>query len=256
VFSLRYTSLPRDRIEAAAKNRSLPRSTRPTSNEGSAALDVGKLILQAPPKWEGADRMGTLAHRAFAALYDLFMGFCDRLGLRRLRREVAAEAEGLVLEVAAGTGLNLPHYQAARRVVATDPEAAMLARARQRVEKAPRPVRLIAADAQALPFPDHTFDTVVATLAFCTIPEPEAAFRELRRVLKPGGKLHLLEHVRAPWRPLARLQDWLTPLWRRAAGGCCLNREPLATAHRCGFGVAGIRRSLGGIVVRATLIPR
>src|SRR5687768_5749374 len=120
----------------------------------------------------------------FARLYDPLMAPIELLGMRRRRRDLVADAAGLVLEVGAGTGLNLPHYRSAARVIATDPEPAMLWRARPRAAAARVPVYLVAADAQALPFPAGTFDTVVATCVFCTIPDPEAAFREVRRVLK------------------------------------------------------------------------
>src|SRR5687768_3750071 len=110
----------------------------------------------------------------FSRYYDTAMLPIELLGFRRTRREIVGDAAGWVLEVGAGTGLNLPHYRQARQVVATDPDAAMLRRARRRAAGAHVPVELLVADAQALPFPDDRFDTVVATCVFCTVPDPGA----------------------------------------------------------------------------------
>lgn len=189
----------------------------------------------------------------FARLYDPLLAPVERLGLRRTRATLVGDAPGRVLEVGAGTGLNLPHYRAAKEVIATDLDPAMLRQARSRATAAGVPVRLIVADAQALPFRDSSFDTVVATCVFCTVPDPDLGFRELRRVLKAGGELRLLEHVRAPASWAARLQDRLTPGWRRIAGGCCLNRPTLETAQQAGFHVADLERRFGGVLVRARL---
>src|SRR5688572_5149007 len=156
-----------------------------------------------------------MRHPCFARLYDLLLAPWEWLGLRRRRGEVVGDAEGLVLEVGAGTGLNLPHYRQARRVVATDADPAMLRHAERRAGMAQCRVTLALADAAALPFRDDAFDVVVATCVFCSVPDPPAAFRELRRVLKPEGELRILEHVRAPSPTLARLQDAATPFWSR-----------------------------------------
>jgi ubiquinone/menaquinone biosynthesis C-methylase UbiE len=118
-------------------------------------------------------------------LYDAVLAPFEWLGLRRLRRAVVAAAEGRVLEIGAGTGRNLPLYRRAEILIATDPDAAMLARARRCAAQACCPVLLVVADAQALPFRDAAFDTAVATLVFCSVPDPAAGFAETRRVLKP-----------------------------------------------------------------------
>ncbi|MGV3723447.1 MAG: class I SAM-dependent methyltransferase [Actinomycetota bacterium] len=189
----------------------------------------------------------------FVRLYDPLMAPLEWLVMRRTRRSVVSDAEGLVLEIGAGTGLNLPHYRRARRVVAFDADPAMLRQGSLRARQAAVPVNLVVADAQSLPFPDGVFDTVVATCVLCTIPDPEAAFREIRRVLKPAGEVRLLEHVRAPSPRVARLQDRLTPLWSRIAGGCRLNRKTLESARRAGFTVELIRARFGGVVLHARL---
>lgn len=189
----------------------------------------------------------------FARLYDPLMAPIELLSMRRARRALVADAPGRVLEIGAGTGLNLPHYRSAVSVVATEPDEEMLRRARGRVAAAAVPIRLVLAGAEALPFADASFDTVVATCVFCTVPDPEQGFREIRRVLKPGGELRLLEHVRASSPAIARLQDRATPAWSRIAGGCRLNRPTLKTALRAGFRVERVESRFGGLVVRAWL---
>lgn len=189
----------------------------------------------------------------FARLYDVAIAPCEWLGLRRLRRRIVGSAEGLVLEVGAGTGLNLPHYRQARSVIATDPDFAMLGRARRRTASARVPVWFVAAAVEALPFPDAVFDTVISTCVFCTVADPAAGFAELRRVLKPGGELRLLEHVRAPLRAAAVLQDLATPVWMRIAGGCRLNRPTMETARKAGLELAAQQASFGGVLLQARL---
>jgi ubiquinone/menaquinone biosynthesis C-methylase UbiE len=189
----------------------------------------------------------------FARLYDPLMAPIELLSLRRARRQLVADVAGLVLEIGAGTGLNFPHYRDAEQVIAIEPEAEMLRRARIRARHAEVPVRLVLADARRLPFPDGIFDAVIGTCVFCTIPDPALAFAELYRVLKPGGEVRILEHVRAASSRVAHLQDHLTPAWSRVAGGCCLNRPTLATARQAGFipEIEGTR--FGGVVVRGRL---
>lgn len=194
-----------------------------------------------------------LHREQFARRYDWLMGPVERFGLSRLRRELVAEMTGKVLEIGAGTGLNLPHYRNADRVVATDPDPAMLRRALARAVRAGCPVECVLADAAVLPFADGSFDGAVATCCFCTIPDPEAAFRELARVLKPGAPLRLFEHVRSPVPWIGRLQDRLTPAWSRVAGGCHLNRETLRTAREAGFELQTLHASFAGVVLRCVL---
>ena len=178
--------------------------------------------------------------RTFAALYDICTAPCEAMGLRRMRRHLLSAARGRVLEVGAGTGANLPLYPATTHVIATEYDENMTRQARKRLYKASASVRLVLADAQALPFDDATFDTVVGTLVFCTIAEPLLALGEVRRVLRPGGRLLLLEHVR--WEnAFGRLQDGMTPLWRRLAHGCHLDRRTLETVRMAGFEVEGVR---------------
>lgn len=170
----------------------------------------------------------------FAAAYDTLLWPLERLWLGALRAKVLAPACGRVLEIGIGTGLNLPHYMPRLDLVGIDPDASMLGRVRRRAARLSPTVRWCQARAEALPFKDASFDTVVGTLVFCTISDPPQAFREVLRVLRPDGCIALLEHVRSPQPPVASLQDRLTPVWKRLCGGCHLNRETLAIASTAG----------------------
>ena len=175
-----------------------------------------------------------------AALYDTMMAPLERGGFQNIRKQLLRQARGKVLEIGAGTGINFPYYTEAEHVIAVDPDPFMVARSLPRATHAAVPIAVILARAEALPFPDHTFDTVVGTLVFCTIPDPRQALCELQRISTPAGKALFFEHVRVH-RPLAgRLQKWLTPVWKRIAGGCHLNRDTLALITQAGFDVTCI----------------
>jgi SAM-dependent methyltransferase len=178
----------------------------------------------ANPKIEAVDsRMG-------AALYNPFLWFGEKRGMAALRRNLLAEARGTVLEIGAGTGLNLPHYPAdLDQLVLAEPGARIgghidLGRGPTGV-----PARLEQAPAEELPFPDSTFDTVVSTLVLCTVTDPERAVAEVARVLRPGGRLLFLEHVRAEsgWRQTMQRRS-VRP-WASFADGCRCDRETLGT---------------------------
>src|SRR3990170_4366186 len=134
-----------------------------------------------------------------APFYDLEQAFGERLFFGRLRHELWAmmPEDARVLEIGVGTGVNMPHYPRDARVSAIDVSDRMLGRARKRAERLGVPVELAQMDAQHLDFPDASFDAVVATFVFCSVPDPVAGVREVRRVLRSGGKLLLLEHVRS-----------------------------------------------------------
>jgi SAM-dependent methyltransferase len=170
-----------------------------------------------------------LYSRLFAALYDLSFRRGERAGMAERRAALLAGAKGRVLEIGAGTGLNLPFYPAAAELVLTEPEAPMARRLERRVAARRPDAAVVIAGAEELPFDDASFDVVVSTLVLCTVPEPQPAAAEAARVLKPGGKLLFIEHVRAPAARLARLQDRLDPLWRHVGNGCHCNRDTLAT---------------------------
>jgi ubiquinone/menaquinone biosynthesis C-methylase UbiE len=153
-----------------------------------------------------------------------------------------------VLELGVGTGLNLPLYPPeVGEVTGIDPDESMLRQAGRRADRAAVPVRLVPAPAEELPFEAAGFDAVVVTLALCTIPEPGIALREARRVLKPGGEFRALEHVRVEG--IGRLQEVATPVWKRVAGGCHLDRDTLDRVRAAGFEVRRVDRRLGGLLL-------
>lgn len=142
-----------------------------------------------------------------------------------LRARVAADLDGEVLEVGFGSGRNVPHYPSAvKRVLAVDPAEVGRKIARRRLAASPVPVEFVGLDGENLPLADESVDHVLTTWTLCTIPDVVRALAEMRRVLRPGGALHFLEHGRAPDPAVARWQDRLTPIQRRVAGGCHLNR--------------------------------
>jgi len=162
-------------------------------------------------------------------LYDAGMRVLNRLGLSRWRRSLVSE--GPVLEVGCGTGLNLPLYPTDAWVVGLDPDPNLLRAARHRAPEA----LLVQGRAEALPFRDGAFDTVVSSLVFCSVEDPAAGLREVARVLRPGGRLRMLEHVR----PRGRLAGWLShrmqPAWTRVAGGCRPDRDTVGAVQAAGF---------------------
>jgi ubiquinone/menaquinone biosynthesis C-methylase UbiE len=166
--------------------------------------------------------LGFYERRILPRLIDLGMRHKQLAGLRG---RVVAEARGQVLEVGIGSGRNLPFYRRdVERVLGVDPSEELLAMARPRTAWTHFPVQLRQAAAEDLPLDDRAIDTVVMTWTLCSVAEPTRVLAEIRRVLRPGGSLLFVEHGRAPEPRLQRWQDRLTPLWRRVAGGCHLNR--------------------------------
>ena len=165
--------------------------------------------------------------RLSAVLYDPFFWLAERAGLAARRRALVQQASGRVLEIGAGTGLNLRHYADDAELVLSEPDAAMADRLRRRVAERRRPATVVLAPAEALPFADGEFDTVVSTLVLCTVPDQAAALREIRRVLRPGGQLLFMEHIRSESPRWARWQDRLNTPWRAFAEGCNCNRPTL-----------------------------
>ena len=180
--------------------------------------------------------------RIFAAGYDRFLAAAERRGLTEVRRRVVGQATGRVLEIGAGTGLNLAHYgPGAVELVLTEPEAPMASRLRRKLSSSGRTAEVVVAPGERLPFPDQSFDAAVSTLVLCTVPEPLAALAELRRVLRPGAPLLFAEHVRADEPGLAAWQDRLHPLWVRFGHGCHCNRDTLSAITQAGFRVQEVR---------------
>ena len=153
--------------------------------------------------------------RVFAAVYDRMLAGAEDAGLRQRRHDLLAKARGRVLEIGAGTGLNLAHYpDAVEEIVFTEPEEPMARRLTRKLTETGRRGEVIAAPAERLPFEDDSFDTVVCTLVLCTVTDPRRALSEIARVLRPGGQFLFLEHVRADDPKLARWQDRLARPWR------------------------------------------
>jgi ubiquinone/menaquinone biosynthesis C-methylase UbiE len=195
--------------------------------------------------------------RIFATLYDPFAWLGEVAGMRRTRQRLLARARGRVLELGCGTGANFKLYTPpVAEVVATEPDRHMRARALTRAPQATLPVQIQDADAQALPFGDTSFDTVVGTLVFCTIPDPALALSEARRVLKPGCQILLLEHVRGPGRLKGAFQDAITPVWKRVAGDCHPNRDTLAYVEAAGFDVQEVYRHRGPMTFLSIIARR
>lgn len=178
--------------------------------------------------------MGFYERRILPRLLDFAMSNRE---LRPYRERVVSAAAGEIVEIGVGSGPNLPLYDPARArsVAALDPSPPLLAMALRRREEALVPVELVEASAEALPFAAGKFDTAVVTWALCTIGDPQRALAELRRVLKPGGRLLFVEHGRAPDPGVARWQARLTPLWRRCSGGCHLDRPVEELVQGAGF---------------------
>lgn len=204
-----------------------------------------------PHKWKpkAGVTSAQLGRKLLAWLYDVIMGRAERGALGRWRESVVAQSSGRVIEIGAGSGLNFAHYAAGVWLVATDPDAAMLARAAARARDAAAAIHIVAADAEALPFRDGAFGDGVVGLAMCTIPHPHRALGELVRAIAPGGHVRLLEHVRVDASVVGGFQDLLTPLWRRIAGGCRLNQRTQEIVAHNGFVIEAVRSHLGGIVV-------
>ena len=180
--------------------------------------------------------------RIFAGIYDRVMAKTELAGLGAHRESLLAEASGDVLEIGAGTGTNLLYYgSAVRTLTFTEPEKPMVRRLQRRILERRPDAKLLRAPAEDLPFEDDSFDTVVATLVLCTVDDQPRALRELRRVLRPGGRLLFIEHVRSDDQRLARLQDRMMPINLRLAHGCHCNRPTLEGIRHAGFEVTELQ---------------
>jgi ubiquinone/menaquinone biosynthesis C-methylase UbiE len=181
--------------------------------------------------------------------YDKQIAFFEKVWFGGGREWLGARAQGRVLEVAIGTGLNLPHYPPDATITGIELSQKMLAIAKQRAADLGRDVDLHTGDAKALPFPDQEFDTVVCALSLCTIPDPATAIGEMRRVLVPGGRLLLLDHIASTWPPVRAVQWLLERVTIRAAGEHFTRRQrPLVEA--AGFELVEAERLKAGSIER------
>jgi len=185
-------------------------------------------------------------------LYDAICAAFEAFGLARWRRWLVAGARGRVLDLGCGTGRNLPLLPPGSVAIGLDPSWSSLQRARRRAPGVP----LVAGSAEALPFRDACFDTVLSGLVFCSVPDARRGLLEARRVLAPRGRLRMLEHVRStePWK--ARLQDWLQPAWTRVSGGCHPNRDTERAVEASGFDIEADGRRAHGNLRRFAAAPR
>ena len=183
----------------------------------------------------------SLYGRLVARLYDRCLTRVEAGGLTAMRRELVAQASGRVLEIGAGTGLNLALYPpSTRELLLTEPDHAMADRLETRRRSHERATEVLRSPAEALPLDDASVDVVVSTLVLCSVDDVGQALAEVRRVLRPAGRLLLIEHVRAEDPRLARWQDRLNPLQRLLARGCNLNRPTAALLERSGFAIDGL----------------
>lgn len=186
--------------------------------------------------------------RLMAAVYDPWMRRVERDCLSAWRSELLDGLSGAVLEVGAGTGANLPHYpETLTQLVLAEPDRHMRRILKRQSLRYALPTEIADASAAELPYPDGAFDAVVATLVFCSVPDPQRALAEIRRILKPDGRLVFLEHVAAEGNPPRLfLQRMCQPAWRRLAGNCHLTRETHRTIEEAGFEfISFVRESLG-----------
>lgn len=189
--------------------------------------------------------MGIWSDQVVPRATDLLLGTDE---VRRLRGEAVAGLDGNVVEIGFGSGLNLPLYPpAVRKVLVVEPAAVARRLAAERIRSAAAPVEIVGTDAQELALETSSVDGALSTFTLCTIPDPARALRELLRVLKPGGRLHFLEHGLSPVAAIARWQRRLTPLQQRMAAGCHLDRPIGELVGEVGFSLQELRNDeLGG----------
>lgn len=164
---------------------------------------------------------------------------CGNRVVERQRAKIVPQAEGRILEIGMGSGLNIPHYDPARveLVWGLEPSAGMRRKAQRNLARAPFEVRWLDLPGEEIPLEDSSVDTVVLTYTLCTIPDWRRALEQMRRVLRPGGRLLFCEHGRAPDAAVRRTQNFLNPVWKRIGGGCNLNRPVPDLITATGFGI-------------------
>ncbi len=188
-------------------------------------------------------------------LYDLAFYPFEIWRLAKIRKQIVRSVPGpKILEIGIGTGLNLRHYPERIHITGIEPFYDKLSYSRAK-HPALKNISYVQSDAEELPFGCEVFDGIVGTLVFCTIPDPVQAFREMKRVIKPGGYIRILEHVRIPHPLWGKLQDWLTPVWKPVSGGCHLNRETSQIAGKAGLSVKKADSYLGGAILDVIIYP-
>lgn len=170
----------------------------------------------------------------FTTYYDRLMRPLETKSFSRIRRDLLKKATGEVLEIGSGTGINFQYYTEGQ-VTALEPSDHMREQSLIRAKQSRVPITLVSGSAENLPFADDTFDTVVGTLVLCSVENPQKSISEIKRVLKPAGRVLLFEHVRLNGSPLGSLQDLFTPVWKKMCDGCHLNRDTAAYLHAEGI---------------------
>jgi ubiquinone/menaquinone biosynthesis C-methylase UbiE len=197
--------------------------------------------------------------RVMARIYDPFVWLGETAGMRSRRRAAISDAHGRVVEIGAGTGLNIGLYpDGITELILTEPDEAMRRRLALRLRRTERVATIVDAPAERLPLADASVDTVVSTLVLCTVGDPQGTLTEIARVLRPGGQLLFVEHVRSNSRALGALQDLLFRPWRAFAGGCCSNRETVELIRAAGFDVVAREDVWRGMpaIVRPLVVGR
>jgi len=183
------------------------------------------------------------------SFYDILMSPLEKRRFQEIRKQLVGKAKGDVLEIGSGTGLNFPYYGHAQSVMAVEPSALLREKSMERVKESRIPIEVQEGTAEQLPFPSNHFDTVVVTLVLCSVSNLDQALAEIHRVCKPNGSILLFEHVRVRNPVLGRLQDWLTPMWKRMCDGCHLNRDTVRRLRSAGIKVIRFKRWMKGIFI-------
>jgi SAM-dependent methyltransferase len=189
------------------------------------------------------------------SIFDAVMYPLEAAGLRRHRRSLLRHVSGKVLEIGAGTGANLAHYDMGTVTELTLSDRLLTERIKAAGQTLGNQVTCREADAMDLPFDDRTFDWVVFTLVFCSVPDPARGLQEVRRVLKPDGRFLFIEHVRPSHGLLRHAVEVLNPAWYAVNGECNLNRDTLAEIELAGFAVERLTTRAGGLLVSGTASP-
>lgn len=187
--------------------------------------------------------MGVWAGWLGPRLYDPFLALGERRGLQQRRRELLAVARGRVLEIGAGTGLNVRHYPAGLdELILAEPDPQMARALQSRVAARGAASAVVESAAEDAPFDSDSFDTVVSTMVLCTVADPLAVLREIKRILRPDGQLLFMEHVRSDDPKTAGWQDRLQPVWKPFALGCHCNRDLLGHLDANSWAIASLER--------------
>lgn len=185
--------------------------------------------------------------KVFPALYDIAMKPFEKTRFEKIRVNLVRKAQGHVLEIGFGTGANFRYYRDVKRVDAIEPNPEMSKHAEKRIKNAQVPIFTYKAIAEELPFEDNRFETVIATLVFCTIPYPIKALEEIQRTSKSGARVLLFEHVKVDREAIGKAQEVLTPVWKKLCDGCHLDRDTLELVKRSGLVIERVTSYHGGL---------